>query len=1105
MYKFFILLVFLVPLFLVAQTTTDNQMLDAEVTEIEFPSYIDTDQEDWDLLNYRIALLDYATKTRSFPSLITIESEENMYNFSLRQWSKENEDISMYLEIHTFQDLKELINLSKQNNLSYSQAASLTKADADNALYFANNSFPSTVENNVGVVGDAIETATSSMDVGEPANDLPCDAESIALGSSASATTELATATSEPAKPSCWEGDHRGTVWFTFVAPASGGVDIATGLGSIESTQIAVYSGPCSSLTLVDCDETDPRCGAIYQNTNTTVSGLTPGDTYFVAVDGEDHDTGTFDITISDHAVGLPIVYGQDCGIDNSIPVCNAAFTVGDPGFQATGNYCDFDGAGTCTSGERGSVWYHIEIESNGNLQFTLEPNNYTGPWSETDYDFLLYKTVGTGAVTCEEISNGAHPVRCNYSARGVTGLNGSAGNAPWPYPGSYNGSFEPQVAVTAGEEYFLVIQNYSNSAFGFDFDLGTTPIYIPPGDPTELTWTGGANTTNWFDAKNWGACSNHYPDEDIDANIVASSTYQPVIANIDPNNSNNARAKSLTISSGANLTLNSGQTFEVYGDYDNSGTLNADVNSTTLFVGSADQDIDGSLQGTSAFGDLTINKAGGEIRLLQDSEITGDLTTSNASSTLNTNNTHIKVAGDISLFHPSTYTNFNSSGVLEFNGSGSQAYQTNGTLTLRDIIINNTGTGLYLSSDHIRTSSAGSITLTNGIVHTSNKRVIITNTSSSAISGGSTDSYINGKLRAFITNNNQTYNLPVGDASQYAKVELKNNNLQGISRLDVRFLSSFTSSGALDPTNAIDFGTPYTGIASEGIWEIIPNNQPTNGSYSVFLIHDDGAGYDGFGLPVSNDAFIGLEDNQFGILKRDHTSNSASAWYGASIGTMNANDGPGRMKTDGYISRYGLTSFSDFAIAKQEFPLAIELSELDANCTSEGVLVNWVVESENNSHYYTIERSLDAERFEVIGEISVTNGHSFPKEYSLIDREVNPNIPVYYRLKEYDNNGKASVFKPVMVDCDRVDNESSVVSGRQIGSNEMLVEAKIPEGIYQLSIFNDTGKLITNKTISMSDADNEFLFDASYFTTGIYFVLIQNKYHKFTSKVSMN
>ena len=90
--------------------------------------------------------------------------------------------------------------------------------------------------------------------------------------------------------PGCFDSGINGSVWFDFTAPQNGEVDITTDLsgGSLDDTEIAVYQAPgdCSDLSTlgaeIGCDQ-DIDFGNYLSEVNLT--GLTPGDNYYIQVD----------------------------------------------------------------------------------------------------------------------------------------------------------------------------------------------------------------------------------------------------------------------------------------------------------------------------------------------------------------------------------------------------------------------------------------------------------------------------------------------------------------------------------------------------------------------------------------------------------------------------------------------------------------------------------------------------------------------------------------------------------------------------------------------------------------------------------------------------
>lgn len=127
----------------------------------------------------------------------------------------------------------------------------------------------------------------------------PCTATSISPAVSCTytnGTTVGATYQSNAANggvPSC-ASPGAPDVWYSFVAPAGGGVTITTAAGTITDGGMALYNGPCTAPTQISCS--DDVIGLMPQ---ITATGLTPGATYYIRVWRYLSGTGTFSICIT--------------------------------------------------------------------------------------------------------------------------------------------------------------------------------------------------------------------------------------------------------------------------------------------------------------------------------------------------------------------------------------------------------------------------------------------------------------------------------------------------------------------------------------------------------------------------------------------------------------------------------------------------------------------------------------------------------------------------------------------------------------------------------------------------------------------------------------
>jgi gliding motility-associated-like protein len=161
-----------------------------------------------------------------------------------------------------------------------------------------------------------------------PANDLCDNAITLTVGTTCNFVTydqSGATATTGPPAPGCG-GSSLKDIWFKFVVPAGGNVVIDTQAGSLDNSGMALYSGSCSSLSLLSCNDDQEYANSmskIYQY------GLTPGATIYIRVWGVTSllfpSSGNFGICVKQTPApptcGTNPIADNLC--DNATPMCN--------------------------------------------------------------------------------------------------------------------------------------------------------------------------------------------------------------------------------------------------------------------------------------------------------------------------------------------------------------------------------------------------------------------------------------------------------------------------------------------------------------------------------------------------------------------------------------------------------------------------------------------------------------------------------------------------------------------------------------------------------------------------------------------------------------
>jgi hypothetical protein len=916
---------------------------------------------------------------------------------------------------------------------------------------------------------------------GSAANDLPCNASLMTLGVTESGDNTCSGNTGDPAVPACWTGGTYNTVWYKVVTTGTT-LKIKTSLGTLTNTQIAVYSGACGSLTFVtgSCNDNGPACGSsTILSSELSLTGLTPGATYHIAVDGNNNLTGTFGIVAIDGAATWPLVAGQECLSPN--PVCSSTMIISDPGYQGIGNYCDIPSSYCLSSAERGSVWYSWTTSGPGNINFDIIPNNWPGAPSTigADYDFALWR-LGAG-VTCATILAGTSaPVACNYSGLGVTGLS-PTGNAPAAYPG-FDASYEIQAACLAGETWILLINNHSTSVDGFTINFSTgvggSPIsYVTA--PTSVSWTGGTSTA-WNLPSNWGGCS--FPICGIDATINPF-TVMPVVTG-------NQYVRDLTINPGATLTLSAGSILHVCGNLLNSGTIIASPTSTIIFDNAAvSQTMTGNFIGASSLGNLTVNKTGGSLLTNDDITLQGTFTTSNSTSVFNSNGKYIRLAGHFyNATGNTTFTNTGTTGTLEFTGAAAQNYnQGTSVLDLNFVIMSHTGPGVTLQTDMNIKTVTGTITFTLGkIITTAAFQVYLKNKTPGACNAGNVNSFVQGYLRRGINTTTGVYEFPVGESVKlYQRATINFTTAPStIDNIRADFVQYGVTPGAL---GTIDCTVPYNlPFLDNGKWNINAYNAAMtqitgNGVYTCTL------------WPRA-----GSYTNAASAIEWTVAKDPGTGW--AIVGTCNL------ASVVNQVIRDAMSGFSGFGVEQSTTTLPVELISFTGENSNKNHLLKWTTASETNNQWFILEQSTNGvdfiEIYKTPGQLSSNALLSYEFNYKFPDPGLN-----YYRLRQINTNG-AYAFSDIIV----LDNTSGVISLTNLFPNPTSGNIQFDltsseSGEFTIEIYDIAGKMVMQKKHTQEEGKQTVNLPMSELGRGVYTMKVfgQNSHFKSINRIVRN
>ncbi|TAF09188.1 MAG: hypothetical protein EAZ75_09575 [Flavobacteriia bacterium] len=166
------------------------------------------------------------------------------------------------------------------------------------------------------------------------------------------------TSPSIPPMPGC-ASYTGGDVWFSFVVPANGKVTIDTQSGGLTDSGMAWYTGSCSGLTLLECNDDDSANGLMSSITRTD---LIPGTTIYVRFWEYSNDNqGTFGICATSPTPPVNDICSGAISLTSST-ICTT--TTGST-FGATDN----NETGDCTQGTaEEAVWYSFVAVSTSHV-----------------------------------------------------------------------------------------------------------------------------------------------------------------------------------------------------------------------------------------------------------------------------------------------------------------------------------------------------------------------------------------------------------------------------------------------------------------------------------------------------------------------------------------------------------------------------------------------------------------------------------------------------------------------------------------------------------------------------------------------------------------
>jgi len=196
----------------------------------------------------------------------------------------------------------------------------------------------------------------------------------------------------------------------------------------------------------------------------------------------------------------------------------------------------------------------------------------------------------------------------------------------------------------------------------------------------------------------------------------------------------------------------------------------------------------------------------------------------------------------------------------------------------------------------------------------------------------------------------------------------------------------------------------------------------------------------------------------------------------------------------------------TQFLYEEVAIPLPVEMTSFIATCQNGLTSLNWETASEKNNHYFHIEKSSDGIHWRKIGKVLAQGSTSNATNYSFYDSQKNNQEIVYYRLHQFDYDGKNEIFGPISAGCSFEENTFVIVPNpTSEDASLQIIWTKNASSIY-LALWDVTGKVLKHQKQSILKGQQTIALSMEDVPQGIYFLQITDQEkHLATRKIVKN
>jgi len=190
---------------------------------------------------------------------------------------------------------------------------------------------------------------------------------------------------------------------------------------------------------------------------------------------------------------------------------------------------------------------------------------------------------------------------------------------------------------------------------------------------------------------------------------------------------------------------------------------------------------------------------------------------------------------------------------------------------------------------------------------------------------------------------------------------------------------------------------------------------------------------------------------------------------------------------SDAAANEYAVNSLTYSTPLAAGTSLPVTFSGFNVSCRGNGTLISWATESELNSSYFVVEKSLNGRDWSSIGKINAAGNSQSRKSYQYFHPQTGKAL---FRVKEYDLDGKTTLTAIASANCESGIANTTIFPNPAKDIVKVSINSQTGERV-QLQITDVEGRKLRNKSASLIAGSNQVELNLSGLADGNYLLQV--------------